>query len=74
MGGLGAAGGAGRRRLSGGDRGRPDHPALGTAQLLRVDHTTDTAAYDGTYSFSQHRSGTCSGHKGVDEWLVDLPK
>lgn len=24
---------------------------------------------DGTYSFSQHRSGTCSHHGGVDEWL-----
>lgn len=24
---------------------------------------------DGTYSFSQSRSGTCSGHKGVAEWL-----
>lgn len=24
---------------------------------------------DGTYSFSQHRSGTCSGHKGVSLWL-----
>jgi hypothetical protein len=24
---------------------------------------------DGTYSFSQTRSGTCSGHKGVAEWL-----
>lgn len=24
---------------------------------------------DGTYSFSQHRSGTCSGHKGVAQWL-----
>lgn len=24
---------------------------------------------DGTYSFSQHRSGTCSGHRGVAEWL-----
>ena len=23
---------------------------------------------DGTYSFSQHRSGTCSGHKGVAIW------
>ncbi|RDI49571.1 DUF3761 domain-containing protein [Nocardia mexicana] len=29
---------------------------------------------DGTYSFSQHRRGTCSGHDGVDRWLVDLPK
>jgi hypothetical protein len=24
---------------------------------------------DGGYSFSQHRSGTCSGHGGVAEWL-----
>lgn len=24
---------------------------------------------DGTYSFSQHRSGTCSHHGGVEEWL-----
>ncbi len=24
---------------------------------------------DGTYSFSQHRSGTCSDHGGVAEWL-----
>ena len=24
---------------------------------------------DGTYSFSQHHSGTCSGHEGVAQWL-----
>lgn len=24
---------------------------------------------DGTYSFSQHRKGTCSGHGGVANWL-----
>ena len=24
---------------------------------------------DGTYSFSQHRQGTCSHHGGVAEWL-----
>jgi hypothetical protein len=24
---------------------------------------------DGTYSFSQHRSGTCSRHGGVSAWL-----
>jgi hypothetical protein len=24
---------------------------------------------DGTYSFSEHHSGTCSGHGGVREWL-----
>lgn len=25
---------------------------------------------DGTYSFSQHRRGTCSHHRGVAEWLT----
>jgi hypothetical protein len=24
---------------------------------------------DGTWSFSQHRQGTCSGHGGVAAWL-----
>lgn len=24
---------------------------------------------DGTYSFSQHRQGTCSHHGGVAQWL-----
>ena len=24
---------------------------------------------DGTYSYSEHRQGTCSYHGGVDEWL-----
>src|SRR4051812_37623921 len=24
---------------------------------------------DGTYSFSEHRSGTCSHHRGVSSWL-----
>jgi hypothetical protein len=24
---------------------------------------------DGTYSFSEHRQGTCSGHGGVDHWM-----
>jgi uncharacterized protein DUF3761 len=32
----------------------PDHPAGATAQCA-----------DGTYSFSQHRQGSCSGHGGV---------
>jgi len=29
---------------------------------------------DGTYSSSQHRSGTCSRHGGVQDWLQDLPR
>lgn len=36
----------------------PSAPAGATAQCN-----------DGTYSFSQHHSGTCSGHGGVAEWL-----
>ena len=29
---------------------------------------------DGTYSFSRHRSGTCSHHGGVAVWLTGAPK
>jgi hypothetical protein len=36
----------------------PTAPAGATAKCM-----------DGTYSFSQHRSGTCSGHGGVAAWL-----
>jgi hypothetical protein len=36
----------------------PSPPAGATAQCK-----------DGTYSFSAHRSGTCSGHGGVARWL-----
>lgn len=36
----------------------PSQPAGASAQCR-----------DGTYSFSQSRRGTCSGHGGVDEWL-----
>lgn len=36
----------------------PEEPAGATAKCR-----------DGTYSFSQHRSGTCSHHGGVAEWL-----
>jgi hypothetical protein len=36
----------------------PKPPAGATAQCE-----------DGTYSFSQHRQGTCSGHGGVKQWL-----
>ena len=36
----------------------PSAPAGATAQCR-----------DGSYSFSQHRSGTCSHHGGVSRWL-----
>ncbi|WP_246281870.1 DUF3761 domain-containing protein [Fodinicola acaciae] len=28
---------------------------------------------DGTYSYSQHRRGTCSHHHGVATWLRSVP-
>ena len=34
------------------------------------DSSGASAQYeDGSYSYSTHRSGTCSGHGGVDQWL-----
>ncbi|WP_395826399.1 DUF3761 domain-containing protein [Collimonas sp.] len=31
--------------------------------------TASAQCRDGSYSFSKHRSGTCSRHGGVAEWL-----
>jgi hypothetical protein len=42
-----------------------------TAATGNTDPTGATAkCKDGTYSKSQHRSGTCSSHGGVAEWLT----
>jgi hypothetical protein len=42
-----------------------------TATAGNTDPTGATAkCKDGTYSKSQHRSGTCSSHGGVAEWLT----
>ncbi|ATY16738.1 DUF3761 domain-containing protein [Amycolatopsis sp. AA4] len=47
------------RNSSGNCVHRPDsNPSGATAQCN-----------DGTYSYSQHRSGTCSHHGGVKQWL-----
>ena len=44
------------------------------APLNRLDPTGATAkCKDGTYSKSAHRSGTCSSHGGVAEWLTAAP-
>lgn len=42
----------------------PAHSMTGT-----VPSGASARCRDSTYSFSQHRSGTCSGHGGVAEWL-----
>jgi hypothetical protein len=42
-----------------------------TTTAGNTDPTGATAkCKDGTYSKSQHRSGTCSSHGGVAEWLT----
>jgi hypothetical protein len=44
--------------------------ATGTASSGNTDPTGATAkCKDGTYSKSQHHSGTCSSHGGVAQWL-----
>jgi hypothetical protein len=45
---------------------------IGAALLIVVNimHIGATAkCYDGSYSYSAHRQGTCSHHHGVAEWL-----
>jgi hypothetical protein len=44
------------------------------ASAGNVDPTNATAkCKDGTYSKSKHRSGSCSHHGGVAEWLTAAP-
>ncbi len=38
-------------------------------QSQTVPYGATAQCYDGTYSFSQHRQGTCSYHGGVYKWL-----
>lgn len=42
-------------------------PAYSTDNSVPAGATAQCS--DGTYSFSQHRSGTCSHHGGVAQWL-----
>ena len=46
------------------NRARPAHSKSG-----RVPDGASARCRDGTYSFSRHRRGTCSGHGGVAAWL-----
>ena len=62
---------------------QPDRVACSSGYYKNVDgrcvhrpvHATKPPAgatakcRDGTYSFSQHASGTCSGHGGVAVWI-----
>lgn len=48
---------------------------MGTATIHDITITSYASALccDGTYSFSEHRSGTCSWHHGVCAWTPELP-
>jgi len=61
-------------------RSAPPPPAAAPAvqspaQPIPPQHPSDASALcnDGTYSYSQHRRGTCSHHGGVKLWLKSLP-
>ncbi len=50
----------------------PTQPPPTQAQGVSINNSIPAGATakcaDGTYSFSQHRSGTCSHHGGVTQW------
>jgi Protein of unknown function (DUF3761) len=48
-------------------------PSIRTAPIAGAPASATALCNDGTYSESQHRSGTCSKHKGVKQWLKALP-
>jgi hypothetical protein len=48
-------------------------PSIRTAPIAGAPANATALCNDGTYSESQHRSGTCSKHKGVKQWLKELP-
>ena len=49
------------------DGNQVQSPSYSTDNSVPAGATAKCA--DGTYSFSQHRSGTCSHHGGVSQWL-----
>lgn len=48
-------------------------PADKVAPIAGAPVAATALCNDGTYSESKHRSGTCSNHKGVKQWLKALP-
>jgi hypothetical protein len=50
-------------------------PATGSGSTTTSGTTSGATAQcvDGTYSYSQHRSGTCSRHGGVARWINPPP-
>ncbi|WP_081290368.1 DUF3761 domain-containing protein [Mycobacterium asiaticum] len=49
--------------------GLPNNGAPGLLESGGPPPGATAICRDGTYSFGTHRSGTCSGHRGVQRWL-----
>jgi hypothetical protein len=47
--------------------------AIGCVTTQPTQPPPSAVCRDGSYSYSAHRSGTCSYHGGVSQWLADLP-
>ncbi|MEO7085673.1 MAG: DUF3761 domain-containing protein [Gemmatimonadaceae bacterium] len=48
-------------------------PATQTAPVAGAPAAATAQCNDGTFSESKHRSGACSSHKGVKQWLKTIP-
>ena len=60
--------------LAGGAAPEAGGPAEAGAPPSGAPQGATAICNDGTYSNSQHRSGTCSHHGGVKQWLKQVPK
>ncbi|MCV7176163.1 DUF3761 domain-containing protein [Mycolicibacterium sphagni] len=49
----------------------PDPSAGGGSGSGGAPSGATAVCRDGEYSFSTHRTGTCSGHGGVSQWLTN---
>ena len=47
--------------------------AVGIVHDATVPNYASALCRDGTYSYSAHRSGTCSWHHGVAQWNPQVP-
>ncbi len=58
-----------RRLLSENIAIQPIAKIIANGTKAAIPYGASALCSDGTYSFSQHRSGTCSHHGGVAQWL-----
>jgi hypothetical protein len=48
--------------------------SVGVVHDMNVSSYASALCRDGTYSYSAHRTGTCSWHHGVEEWNPRIPQ